>query len=697
MGISITTIAISFFLGYLLMRRPVEEIIKISTNMRNMQKHKDFDQQLVVSGYDEISDLANSFNDMINERMRAVKQIHVLYHAVEQSPVTIVITDIDANIEYVNPRFTQLTGYTLEEAIGNNPRILKSGKTPPEVYIELWKTIRSGSEWRGVFCNRKKSGELYWEDALISPVKDDKGVITNFIAVKDDITEQKRILDALKESEEKYSKLIETAKDAIICDLNGTITDWNNSAEEVFGYSKNEIIGKQIEILIPDRYKKEHQEGLERFLKTGEARIIGKTVEVSGITKEGFEIPIEISLTAQKIKEEKYLFTAFIRDLTERKKIEEALFQSEKLKSLGTITAGIAHDFSNILAVISGKAQLLEMDYESNKELTDELSDIMKAIDDGVEISSRMLKFTKTEKDTTGFVSYDIRDLLTESIDFTMPRWKNMAHTKGINYHIDKECIKQVPAILCNPTEIRETFINIINNALDAMPEGGSILFSTWSGDDTVFVDISDTGEGMHKDVKKRIFDPFYSTKGVTGTGLGMSMAYGIITRHGGKIEVESEVGKGSTFKLQFPIATKTVRSIVSPEPEQAIKNKDLRILVVDDEEVICNILDKFLSKAGHKVKTVDNGADAIELMKREEFDLVLCDLAMPNVIGYDVIKALNDLEKRPKIGIITGWGEKLKAIDGEGMKIDFIFKKPFNLSMLTKHINDAFGTDSRC
>ena len=176
----------------------------------------------------------------------------------------------------------------------------------------------------------------------------------------------------------------------------------------------------------------------------------------------------------------------------------------------------------------------------------------------------------------------------------------------------------------------------------------------------------------------------------MVGTGLGMSTSYGIVTGHGGKIEVESEVGRGSVFTLQFPAAAKADSPKESPETKQEIKRDSLRILVVDDEERICNILDKFLSRDGHKVRTVDNGAEAIELAKSEGFDLVLCDLAMPNVYGYDVIKALNRLEKRPKIGIITGWGEKLKSLEEEGMKIDFIVKKPFDFSEIKKHINDG-------
>jgi PAS domain S-box-containing protein len=406
-------------------------------------------------------------------------------------------------------------------------------------------------------------------------------------------------------------------------------------------------------------------------------------------------------------------------DITEIKKMEEALLQSEKLKSIGTISAGIAHEFNNILAVISGNVQLLERKYKDHDELAEALRTIRKATDDGAEISSKMLSFTKSSQDTKELASFDIRDLIKQSIDFTMPRWKNMAQANGINYQIDRDGIREIPEVHCNPTELREVFINIISNALDAMPDGGTITVSTRCGrsgeqkadskkentfkrqslnselkGDFVVISFADTGKGMTEDVKKKIFDLFFTTRRPKGIGLGMSISYGIITRHGGKIEVESEVGKGSTFTLQFPIATRTCSTKEISEPEQETKGNSLNILVVDDEEVICDILEKFLSSDGHMVRTVDNGAEAIMLTKDCSYELVLCDMAMPEVFGYDVIKALNELERRPKIGIITGWAEKLKPMEDEAFKVDFIIKKPFEFSEITRHINNLFNSD---
>lgn len=190
----------------------------------------------------------------------------------------------------------------------------------------------------------------------------------------------------------------------------------------------------------------------------------------------------------------------------------------------------------------------------------------MKATDDGTEISSNMLKFTKTYQDSKELISSDIRDMVMLSVEFTKPRWKNEAQARGVNYKIDMERMKRVPSIVCKPDEIREIFINMINNALDAMPGGGDISFSTWSDNDTIFVSVTDNGEGMPEVTRKNVFDPFFSTKGVEGTGLGMSMAYGTVTRHGGKINVASKTGKGTTFTIQFPHTDKRRSLMAVPD-----------------------------------------------------------------------------------------------------------------------------------
>jgi len=385
-----------------------------------------------------------------------------------------------------------------------------------------------------------------------------------------------------------------------------------------------------------------------------------------------------------------------ISDISERKRMEEALIQSEKLKSIGFMTAGISHEFNNILNIIGGFVELLQVDYKGDSKLIKTLSTIEESVDDGAKITNNMLEFTKTSKDTSSSVCSDICENIKQAMDFTMPRWKNQAFSKGINYDLVTVGIKSVPSILCNPVEIREVFINIIVNSLDAMPDGGTLSFRTWSKDDTVFVSITDTGVGMTEDVKRNVFDPFFTTKSPEGTGLGMSTAYSKVVRNGGNIKVHSEVGSGSRFTLQFPATTEIVSPEVSHVPDRRITIRKLHILIIDDNKDILEIMNNVLNRGGHTVKTVDNGVKAIELARKEDFDLVLCDLLMLDLHGYEVIKTINRLGKIPKIGIMTGWGENPKSDDDVEFKADFILKKPFKHAELAGHITDLFGVDSK-
>ena len=199
-----------------------------------------------------------------------------------------------------------------------------------------------------------------------------------------------------------------------------------------------------------------------------------------------------------------------MEEISVRKLMEEALVQSEKLKSLGIVTAGISHEFNNLLAVIIGNAERLDRHFDGDQELQKSLNAIIKAGDDGAAIVKNMLLYAKShEKDTSDFLFFDIRHVLGEAIDFATPRWKSMAQAQGIDYQIDREGMKEIPETVCIPTELRGVFTNIINNALDAMPDGGNLTFCTSSDEDTIFISISDTGIGMSEDVKERIFDPF--------------------------------------------------------------------------------------------------------------------------------------------------------------------------------------------
>ena len=508
------------------------------------------------------------------------------------------------------------------------------------------------------------------------------------LALENEITERKQAEEALQRSSSLLSSVIESPENIIIfaLDTNYNYLSFNTSHVKVMKkvYDADIEIGQNNLMYIQKEDERlRAEQNYKRVLK-GE-----RFVKIQQYGQSNSRLWYEL-LFNPIYDNSGYVagFTVFVVDITEHKRMEEALLKSEKLKSIGTLAAGVSHEFNNILAVISGTIQLLNETHKDDEGLKKSLSTMKMAVDDGALISRKMLKFTKTDNDAEGFVSFDIRDLIMQSIDFTSPRWKNEAQTNGIDYQIYLDGMKSVSSIMCNSSELREVFINIINNALDAMPDGGTLSFSTWRGENTVFVCISDTGDGMSEETKRNIFDPFYTTKMAAGTGLGMSLSYGIITRHGGTIEVESEEGKGTKFTLQFPTTNERSSLITDNEPEQELSERNLHILVVDDEDALCVVLDQFFSRCGNTVKTVNNGSDAINIVKSEDFDLVLCDLAMPDISGYDVVEALNKLEKRPKIGIITGCGKKLNSME-ESMEVDFIARKPFNFSELTKQIND--------
>ncbi len=627
--------------------------------------------------------------------------------------------DSDGNCTFSNAACLRILGYKdAGPLIGRNMHDLihhtKDDGTPyPIEECCIYQAFREG---KGTHVDDevlwRVDGTCFPAEYMSYPIRKDSKIIGAVVTFSD-ITERKRKdeellllketleqrvierTESLRESEERFRGLVENTNDWI-WEINEHTQYIYASPQvrELLGYEPDEVIGMTpFDLMTP-----ENQQSVKKlFTEIAGRQKPFSRLENSNLHKDGHTVILETSGVPILGPDGSFKgYRGIDRDITERKKAEQALIQSEKLKSIGTITAGISHEFNNLLAIISGNVQLLEKTYKDHEELMSALHTIKKASDDGAEITSKMLEFTKTSQDTKKFVSSDIRKLIMQSIDFTKPRWSNEAQVRSINYQIDKEGLKSTSSIMCNPTEIREVFINIINNALDAMPEGGSLSFSIWNRENTVFAGISDTGEGMPEDVKKRVFDPFFTTKIPVGTGLGMSMTYGIITRHGGKIEVESELGRGSTFTLQFPTTNKRASLMATPGPEQETDEKNLRILVVDDEVDICTILDKYLSRAGHKVKTVNNGSDAIGKIKAEDFDLILCDLAMPDVFGYDVIKSARGLGKKPKIGIITGWGEKLKIINEEDMKVEFIVKKPFNLSELTNKINVLFGMDSR-
>jgi len=487
--------------------------------------------------------------------------------------------------------------------------------------------------------------------------------------------------NALEKSEKKYRSIVDNALVGVYkSNINGDIIYANHALSNMFGYvTPEEMMSGGILQIYKNKVDR------DSLVTKLQASGCVDEFECECVKKDGSGVDIILTATL-----EDNIISGMMINITSRKRMEKILIQSEKLRAMGVMAAGIAHDFNNVLAIINGYTQLLEGSCEGNEELLNGFRAINKAVEDGSETVRRLSEFTRMEKSTAKHVSVNMVEVVEQSINFSKPKWKDVAQASGATYEIDTEGLTSVRDVLGNPAELREIVINLINNAIDAMSGGGRITFRTWEKGHSIFMSMADNGCGMSKEVQSKIFDPFYTTKGVEGSGLGMSVSYGIVGKHGGSIDVISQVGKGTVFTIELPIATETIFPETPVEPVIDIEAAKYHILVVDDVKEISDLLYVFLTRQGYNVDSVQSGDEAIKKLEKECYDLVICDLGMPQVSGWDVIKVADSLENKPKIGLITGWADMLDSLNKDDMGVDFIVSKPIKYKQLSTIIKET-------
>jgi GAF domain-containing protein/CheY-like chemotaxis protein len=418
--------------------------------------------------------------------------------------------------------------------------------------------------------------------------------------------------------------------------------------------------------------------------------------EFRGFDDEDLKVLSSFASQASISIENAQLFSDLKQTLKELKQAQDQIIQTEKLRAMGEMASGVAHDFNNVLAVILGNIQLLlhQLNHLSPEEIRERLRIIERSSKDGAETVRRIQEFTGVRRDKE-FTPLSINEIIGEVISITQPRWKDQAQKRGIQIELISK-LEEMPMILGNPSELREVLTNIIFNAVDAMPEGGKLTLSTYHrAEGWVEVRIADTGIGMTKEVKRKVFDPFFTTKGVTNSGLGMSVSYGIIKRHGGEILIESELGRGTTFILRLPLSygeEASQKEVLKPVKE----GRSARILVIDDEDSVRDILFQMLKAKGHQVVVASNGEEGIERFKNEKFDLVFTDLGMPKISGWEVGKAIKGMNPKVPIAMITGWGIELDREKMNESGIDLIASKPFNFEQVIQLVSEAMELKER-
>ena len=511
----------------------------------------------------------------ITERKQAEDRLRQLSRAVEQSSVSIVITDMRGAIEYVNPKFCQTTGYTFEEVFGQNPRVLKSGEMPPEDYARLWQTILAGKEWRGEFHNRKKNGELYWELASISPITDRQGNLTHFVAVKEDITQ--------------------------------------------------------------------------------------------------------------------------------RRQLEAQLRQAQKLEAVAQLAGGIAHDFNNILTAMLMQLGLLREEPGLAPAIREGLKDLDTAAQRATNLTRQMLMFSR--RSVLDIKVLDLNALVENLL-------KMLRRAIGEHFEVSFQPEGGVLAVKADSSMLEQVLMNLAVNARDAMPAGGQILIRTSAvtlGEAPlgapaggrvgrfVCLSLGDTGCGMDAATLKRLFEPFFTTKGPgKGTGLGLATVHGIVGQHQGWVEVESAVGRGSTFRVFLPVVDAPVenRATHPALPLTAFPGTET-ILLVEDELAVRRNLGQLLRLLGYRLLLAADGHEAIALWQKEKagIDLLFADMMMPGgITGLALAEQFQAEKPGLKVIISSGYSHETAHPSPPGRVQAAYLPKPYDARTLAMTLRSCLA-----
>jgi signal transduction histidine kinase/CheY-like chemotaxis protein len=360
------------------------------------------------------------------------------------------------------------------------------------------------------------------------------------------------------------------------------------------------------------------------------------------------------------------------RALDELRRTQEQLVRMEKLRALGEMASGVAHDFNNVLAVILGRVQLLQRKLQDPTFLR-WLGIVEQAALDGAQTVRQIQEFTRIRRDHPT-LTVDLNQAVRDAVEMTRARWQDEPRKRGVEVLLGLE-LEGVPPVDGQPLELREALTNLILNAVDALPHGGWIRIATREREGRVEVSVADTGVGMSDSVRRRIFEPFFSTKGPSGTGLGLAMVYGIVSRHGGEIQVDSAEGAGSIFTVRLPVGHPPPGPVASaPEAGPEV----VRVLVIDDEPFVRDTLGEILRQQHHDVVVADDGMSGLARFRESAFDLVMTDLAMPGMSGWQVAQAVKAARPQVPVILVTGWGVEVQADELQSHGVDRVMTKPF-------------------
>src|SRR5579863_2450459 len=628
-------------------------------------------------------------------------------------PDAIVAVDQSGTIIHVNSQTLQMFGYGRDELIGQKIETLvperhraqHHGHRQEFAKRPKIRSMGAGLDLRG----KRRDGSEFPVEISLSPVQTEQGMLV--LSAIRDVSDRKRMEDELRrahhelsertdrelwESRSRLAAIVDSSEDAIVGkDLDGIVTSWNKGAEHMYGYAAQEIIGKSISILTPRQRPDEIPSILEK-IKRGEGLVHYETLRVA---KDGRVLQVSVSISPIRDSSGRVMgASAITRDITAQKRSEDQLRQAQKMEAVGRLAGGVAHDFNNILGIITACTELFHGQTKP-EEISELVENISTAARRGATLTRQLLSFSR--KQATQPIVFDLSERVREVSKLVRP-------LMGDDVEVLVQAKSPSTLVETDPGQFDQIVMNLAVNARDAMPHGGKLIFETSSVQfDHEFVkqhpqvaagkyiqlSVSDTGIGMDEATVTRIFEPFFTTKEVgKGTGLGLATVYGIVRQAGGYIWVYSEPNRGTTFKLYLPSAEHKVGLAREPEAEEAVlPSQGQAILLVEDDKIMRGLTRKMLEGHGYSVIEAEDGQSALRVAESgSRIDLVLTDVVMRGLSGPELGSRLASINPAVKILYMSGYSGELFERDGGSLPNASLLEKPFSRRALLTAVHAA-------
>jgi len=627
----------------------------------------------------------------VTERHASERRIRELASIVESSNDAIIGKSLDGTIVSWNDAAARRYGYSSLEAVGRNVSML----APPDRLYEigeLLERLRAGERIEQFETVRqRKDGTLVHVALTLSPLRDRDGKLVGASTVARDISDRVR-------AEERFNAVVESSPDAVVCaDADGRIVLLNNETRRMFGYTGDDLVGEQIETLLPERFRARHSAHRNGYLADPHGRAMGLGIDLCGLRKDGTEFPVDISLGTMDTADGPHIL-AFVRDVTESRRLQNekhefelGLRDAQRLESLGVLAGGVAHDFNNLLSVILGNTSLLLTQLPERSELRQAAAQTELAAHHAAQLTRQLLAYARKGK----YVVQPLR--LSEVVDEMRDLIEATVSKKA---RLELSFAPDTPVVEADLTQLRQVVLNLISNASDALEDQAGVVTVTTRAvvadratlaqyklsDELAegtyaLVEVRDTGCGMDPSIRERIFDPFFTTKS-SGRGLGLAAVLGIVGSHGGAIRVESASRHGTAFQLLLPASG---RDAVSPP---SLSESDWRgsgtVLVADDDESVGVVASAMLEHLGFDVVRVTDGREALTAYAEHqgEFAFLLLDLTMP-MGGEDVLDELERAGATTPIVLFSGYNAQELSQRLAERPVSTFLQKPFELGEL--------------